>query len=204
MSICWWASSFRGFADRGRYCRVFRRRLPLLSCAARAKYIETTFLCIDCNCLRRTEIPTGHNTNSLSSIDLNIPFPKLWEGSKRSIVWDFYEASKSKTGHVNYGPFFTYVTTRIENRSNGITPTATDNPIEGKWLRFSPYNALFEDVAQIETEGFFGSGDCPPPAFWVHVTGETIVSFIPQKYLAMASIGVDICVNDTLSWIPEN
>jgi hypothetical protein len=76
--------------------------------------------------------------------------------------------------------------------------------MNGKWLSFFPYSALFEDVAQIETEGFFGSGDCPPPAFWVHVTDEAVVSFIPQKYLATASIGVDICVNDTLAWLPEN
>jgi hypothetical protein len=166
--------------------------------------METLFLCNDCNCLRRTEISTGHKTASLSSIDMDIPFQKLWAGSKRSIVWDCYEASKSKTGHVNYGPFFTYVTTRIENRSKGITPTATDISMNGKWLSFFPYSALFEDVAQIETEGFFGSGDCPPPAFWVHVTDEAVVSFIPQKYLATASIGVDICVNDTLAWLPEN
>jgi len=135
----------------------------------------------------------------LRSILLNAPHDQLWSLSDPNVVWDYQENARRNELDL-FEQFFKHVVDCIEIRMKRTKVPAFNPAEEGRWLRFNPYHSLFEDVAIEATNGFFGSGDCPPPAFWTHVEVDALVSFIPQRYVDTASIGVDVCVNDTLEW----
>jgi hypothetical protein len=137
---------------------------------------------------------------ALEAINLNAPLSELWLLSDPDIVWGSYEEAKASTGTGSYDLFFHHVIDCIEDRISNTSQTSFDPTKKGAWLNYYPENALFEDVAMYEAPGFFGSGDCPPPAFWTHLERDVLVSFIPNRYIETASIGVDVCVNETLVW----
>ena len=137
---------------------------------------------------------------AVEAIDLCISHGDLWMLSDKNVAWEKLMAIETSQSKENYDLFFRHVTECIDRRIKGASPAKFDPAIEGAWLAYYPHNALFEDVAIEETNGFFGSGDCPPPAFWTHVDKGVVVSFIPRRFIEIASVGVDICVNDTLVW----
>jgi hypothetical protein len=51
-----------------------------------------------------------------------------------------------------------------------------------------------------ESSGFFDSCGVPPPEFWVGFYDEILISFIPENFLYVANLGVDICMDDSLAW----
>ena len=135
---------------------------------------------------------------ALESIDLDISHTELWSLSDRDVVWDTFEKSKSLSGGNEL--FFEHARACIERRIKEAEVLSFDAQKEGRWLHYYPDWAMFEDVAIEETNGFFGSGDCPPPAFWVHVKADILLSFIPQKYVEIAKVGVELCVTEHLIW----
>jgi len=127
---------------------------------------------------------------ALGSILLDAPHEKLWSLSDPDAVWNYQ--SLAKKNDVDLCEFlFKHVVECIERRMERTKVPAFNPADEGRWLHFNPYFSLFEDVAVDETNGFYGSGDCPPPEFWTQIDGEVLVSFIPQKYVALADVGVD-------------
>jgi len=138
----------------------------------------------------------------LRSILLNAPHDQLWSLSDPNVVWDF-EQNARKSGLDSFEQFFKHVVDCIEKRMKRTKVPAFNPEEEGRWLRFNPYLSLYEDVAIDETNGFYGSGDCPPPEFWTHIDGEELVSFIPNKYISLANVGVEICVAENVVWVPE-
>jgi|GEM_PF-2702852 len=137
---------------------------------------------------------------ALESIDHKISERDVWLLSNPNVLWSTYEKNKECKGPGLYGEFFEHAVDCIEKRVEAYNPLPFGAEKKGRWLLFYPYNALFEDVAREESNGFFGSGDCPPPAFWTHIREGVLASFIPQKYEKTADLGVEICVNGTLKW----
>ncbi|MEP1537362.1 MAG: hypothetical protein ABJQ34_15425 [Paracoccaceae bacterium] len=140
--------------------------------------------------------------NVLYSILLNAPHDQLWSLSDPNALWNYQEISRKDELDL-CEQFFKHVLECIEKRMKRTKVPAFISADEGRWLRFNPYYSLFEDVAIDETNGFYGSGDCPPPEFWTHIDGMELVSFIPNKYIALANIGVEICVAENVEWASE-
>ena len=139
---------------------------------------------------------------ALRSILLNAPHDQLWSLSDPNVVWDYQENARKNELDL-FEQFFKHVVNCIEIRMKRTKVPAFNPAEEGRWLHFNPYHSLFEDVAIVETNGFYGSGDCPPPEFWTHIDGEELVSFIPNRYIALANIGVEICVAENVVWVSE-
>lgn len=140
-----------------------------------------------------------HPESVLDSILLDAPHEQLWSLSDPKVLWFFAEKAKT-SGLDGYELFFRHVIECIEKRMALVRSSAFNPAENGRWLCFYPCYSLFEDVAIDETDGFYGSGDCPPPAFWTQVCDDALVSFIPQKYVALANIGVEISVAENLEW----
>ena len=136
---------------------------------------------------------------ALGSILLNAPHEQLWSLSDLDVVWRYQEIAR-ENGLDSCELFFKHVIECIDKRMERAKVPAFNPAEEGRWLHFNPNHSLFEDVAIDETNGFYGSGDCPPPEFWTHIEGEVLVSFIPKKYIALADIGVRICVAENVEW----
>ena len=139
---------------------------------------------------------------ALRSILLDASHDQLWSLSDPDVVSNCYEKNSDNETDL-YGQFFKHVLDCIGKRMVRTSVPAFNPSNEGRWLSFNPYFSMFEDVAVEETNGFYGSGDCPPPEFWTYVDGEQLVSFIPRKYVTLANIGVELCVAQNLEWLLE-
>ena len=140
--------------------------------------------------------------DALCSILLNAPHTQLWSLSERDAVWD-HQKTAEEQGLDTYESFFRHVDECIQNRIERTKVPPFNPAQEGRWLHFNPHHSLFEDVAITATNGFYGSGECPPPEFWTHIEGEVLVSFIPNKYISLADIGDEICVAENVYWVPK-
>lgn len=49
---------------------------------------------------------------------------------------------------------------------------------------------MHDCLAYEETNGFYDERDCPIPEFWIAYIDGKILSYIPEKYLELANLGV--------------
>lgn len=126
----------------------------------------------------------------------------LWSLSDRNVVWTYYELGRD-TGVDGFELFFKHVEACIAKRTKSQKAQISGGLAGSRWLHFDPQLSMFEDVAVEVTNGFYGSGDCPPPEFWTRVEEGVIVCCIPEKYIALTNIGVELCVNENVEWVPE-
>lgn len=71
----------------------------------------------------------------------------------------------------------------------------------GKILEFDISCSMYDCLAFNETNGFFDECDCPPPEFWIAYIDNKILSYIPEKYLDIANLGVEISMSGSLQWL---
>jgi len=72
---------------------------------------------------------------------------------------------------------------------------------DGKILEFDISCSMYDCLAFNETNGFFDECDCPPPEFWIAYIDNKILSYIPEKYLDIANLGVEISMSGSLQWL---
>lgn len=72
----------------------------------------------------------------------------------------------------------------------------------GKILEFDISSSMYDCLAYEETNGFYDECDCPPPEFWIAYIDGKILSYIPEKYLELANLGVEISMSESLRWLP--
>ena len=70
----------------------------------------------------------------------------------------------------------------------------------GRILIFDPFATMYDGVAEEATNGFFDADDTPPPEFWIGLDRGRLVVFIPEMFLALASVGVESCLGGSLEW----
>lgn len=73
---------------------------------------------------------------------------------------------------------------------------------KGKILEFDVSSSMYDCLAYEETQGFYDECDCPPPEFWIAYIDGKILSYIPEKYIELANLGVEISMSDSLRWLP--
>jgi len=141
------------------------------------------------------------NEDACNSTIIDGSYDHLWSLSDRNVVWTYYALGRD-TGVDGFELFFKHVDACIEKRTKSQKAQILSDVAGSRWLHFDPSLSMFEDVAIESTNGFYGSGDCPPPAFWTRVEGGVIVSCIPEKYIALANVGVELCVAENVVWVP--
>lgn len=72
---------------------------------------------------------------------------------------------------------------------------------DGKILEFDISCSMYDCLAFNETNGFFDECDCPPPEFWIAYIDNKILSYIPEKYLDIANLGVEVSMSGSLQWL---
>ena len=141
------------------------------------------------------------NEDAYSSTITDSLCDHLWSLSDRNVVSTYYTLGRD-TGVDGFELLCKHVETCIEKRTKSQQEQTLGDVEGSRWLHFDPRLSMFEDVAIGVTNGFYGSGDCPPPAFWTHVEGGVIVSRIPEKYIELGNVGVEICVAGNVVWVP--
>lgn len=139
--------------------------------------------------------------NQLSK-DLVDPYinPKdIWALCKKGFLFDIFKADNSTESSYE-DKFKNVVNDVIAVKTLKMKHKVDDSLLSGQWLCFNPSLAMFEGLAETETSGFFDSGEVPPPEFWILMTEDTLVSYIPENFVPIARKGVDVCLTGCLYW----
>ena len=132
-------------------------------------------------------------------IDVDLDHSSLWRLCEKGFLFKLFKISESDNS--DYLVKFQKVVSKTLNSRFNVKPEIpSGQEIKGAWLYFDPTLSMYDGISDVASEGFFDSDDVPPPELWIGVNANLLVSFIPEKYLSRASLGVNDCVSGSLSW----
>lgn len=139
------------------------------------------------------------NELAVRYVDLGIDKDSIWKIHKKGFLYDFFKEDEAKNG--NYLVKFSETVKEVLNKKLDLKKASlASTSLSGRWLIFDPTSTMYDEVAEAESSGFFDSDDVPPPEFWVGFYDEVLISYIPENFLSLASLGVDSCISGSLSW----
>ncbi|WP_151960998.1 hypothetical protein [Acinetobacter bereziniae] len=78
---------------------------------------------------------------------------------------------------------------------------STEVEISGQFLKFTPSFTTFDGIAEKLTYGLFDGCEVPAPEFWVGFYNETLISFIPEKYIEVSNVAIASSLGQALEWV---
>jgi len=132
-------------------------------------------------------------------VDIEIEPNLIWDLCEKGFLYDLFKYS-NLDGHNLSVCFFEVVESVLNKKLARKKYNHPNLLLKGKWLLFDPASTMFDGVAETQSNGFFDSDDVPPPEFWVGYVNQVLVSFIPNKFLDLANLGVDSCISGSLYW----
>ena len=126
--------------------------------------------------------------------------PPLWNLINRGFLFKAFQED-NLSGLISH-EFVNKVNYVHEARRN-ITSVFFPYPshMVGRLLAFYPSMTMYDCILEEITEGFFDSDDVPPPEFWLTFENETLISFIPDRFSDVATIGTENSISGCLEWL---
>jgi hypothetical protein len=132
-------------------------------------------------------------------IDAGMEQGSIWKLCEKGFLYDLFKVGNAVSGDYLIG-FYGVINQVLKKKLISKKNSNVNILPNGRWLVFDPTSTMYDGVAEAESSGFFDSGDVPPPEFWLGVYDEVLVSFIPEKFLNIAILGVNSCISGSLSW----
>lgn len=121
-------------------------------------------------------------------------FTNLNDG-RVTCTWQMCEHNFINSHEMNYAQLINNVFDKYKQYDPNLKLDAT-----GKILIFDIFISMFDCLAFEETSGFYDESDCPPPEFWIGHIDQKIISYIPENYIDLADLGVEISMSESLRW----
>lgn|GEM_PF-750607 len=158
---------------------------------------QTNFLVImtTANSLPASLIEPLHEAAAYYEKMIQTGLASFWQLSEKDFVSDHFRQP-------DFDEVFTRKLDEVIRHRRSILKEKTHSPISGRLLRLAISATMFDCLAEEFTQGFYDSGDCPPPEFWVgwDANSEELICFIPDKYVAIADIAVLATMSESLTW----
>jgi hypothetical protein len=73
-------------------------------------------------------------------------------------------------------------------------------PKAGRLLIYVPSENVSDGASRYASNGFFDLHDCPPWDTWLHYSGGTLVSWVPEILVPLVQLGIDGNAVDCVRW----
>lgn len=133
-------------------------------------------------------------------VDGEIDKNSIWKLYRKGFLYEFFKSDNTGSGCDHLAKFSEAVSEVLNKKLDCAKRLPSNTVLKGRWLFFDPSSTMYDEVAEVESLGFFDSCDVPPPEFWVEFYNDVLISFIPENFLDLAILGVDSCISGSLFW----
>ncbi|WP_065342938.1 hypothetical protein [Acinetobacter gyllenbergii] len=127
---------------------------------------------------------------------------KVWNYSYKGFLFEFFHSPETKKIYLKkFIQEVEYVLNDRKRKVYELQYNLKSEKIDGKFLKFNPSATMYDGIVEQLTDGLFDECDVPAPELWLGIQNNSLISFIPKKYIGIVSIAVENSLGQSLEWI---